>query len=727
MEISQERLDLALKHLRPSDWERFERLASTFLASEFPGIRTMASAGGDGGRDSELFAPGGKANVVIQYSVTQDWSDKIRGTVKRLKETFPDSHVLIFMSNQQIGAKADKLKEELSGQAIFLDIRDRSWFVERTNLDGNRSAAAAELARVIVDPYLESRSIIDRTVSPLAGSPLAGQEARTALFFLEMQWRDENLSKGLTKSAFETLVRAALHGTSPLTRVTRSQIHTRVHEFLPQYSFSQLVPFIDAALRRLNKKAVRHVQKDDEFSLSYEETEKVKDRAAAISLLNDAFEADVFDIAGAGGVQTEEKLKLIATLAHNIIERYFLRRGEEFAASLARDADPPLDAADLKTIAIEVAPSEELVKNRENVQFLLHVVTTLMTNPSDSTREYLRVLSDSYTLFAFLEEVPDVQKVTKKLFTHGEIWLDTSVLLPVFAEQAFPRDMRPFTNLFEQAKAAKLKLYVTSGILEEIERHLNLCEVFNRTDNWEGRVPYVFSRYVVSGKSTDGFAGWCEQFRGKYQPVQDIAEYLSETFAIEVLSPVISDSLDSAVLSAVREYWQGVQDKRRSSGGGFSINAYRLAEHDAENCISVLSERHLRSGKAPLGYTSWLLTLDSAARKMLLQLDREIANEIKHSIVISVDFLMKYLAFGPNRDRVHDSAGRLPYVFASPFLEIPKELLAIAQHTRSESGKMPERIIQRRIREELDRQKSKAGVVQIAGLDAAYEAINEMF
>jgi len=158
MEISQERLDLALRQLRPSDWERFERFASTFLASEWTDLRTMASPSGDGGRDSELFSPKGKSNVVIQYSIQQDWTSKVRKTVKRLKETFLDARILIFLSNQLIGAKSDELKRELSDEEIFLDVRDKSWFVERTNLDGNRSAAAAELARVIVDPFLESKS-----------------------------------------------------------------------------------------------------------------------------------------------------------------------------------------------------------------------------------------------------------------------------------------------------------------------------------------------------------------------------------------------------------------------------------------------------------------------------------------------------------------------------------------------------------------------------------------
>jgi len=140
MEVSQERFELALRELRDSDWERFERLSSTFLASEWPNLRTMASPTGDGGRDSELFSPKGTANVVIQYSIQKEWTAKIRLTAKRLAATFPDANILVFMSNQEIGAKSDQLKSELSSRGIFLDVRDRSWFIERANLDSNRSA-----------------------------------------------------------------------------------------------------------------------------------------------------------------------------------------------------------------------------------------------------------------------------------------------------------------------------------------------------------------------------------------------------------------------------------------------------------------------------------------------------------------------------------------------------------------------------------------------------------
>jgi len=200
------------------------------------------------------------------------------------------------------------------------------------------------------------------------------------------------------------------------------------------------------------------------------------------------------------------KLAEIADCVRRIVQSYFLRRGEEFAASLTRSIDRSIDEADLKSIIIECAPAERLSKTRENVTFLLNIVINLLTSPSEATKEYLSLISDTYTLFAFLEEVPDVQKVTKKLFTHLSVWLDTSVLLPVIAEQAAPEELRPFTTMFRHATAAGTELFVIPGILEEIVGHLNRCLAYSRSQKWEGRVHYVYARYALSGKAHDQFA-----------------------------------------------------------------------------------------------------------------------------------------------------------------------------------------------------------------------------
>jgi hypothetical protein len=132
--VSRDRFELALEGLKSSDWERFERLCSEFLVIEYPQLRTMASPSGDGGRDAELCSP--IPRVVLQYSIRTDWETKIKQTIKRIKETKPQAAVLIYASNQRIGALADPIRAYTGDQGLFLD---------RVGLEGAESAILGEL------------------------------------------------------------------------------------------------------------------------------------------------------------------------------------------------------------------------------------------------------------------------------------------------------------------------------------------------------------------------------------------------------------------------------------------------------------------------------------------------------------------------------------------------------------------------------------------------------
>ena len=81
--MNRDQFSISLSNLKKSDWERFEELSSSFLSVEFAGLRTMASPSGDGGRDSEIFNPNGVSHIAIQYSVTDNYEDKIKRTVKK--------------------------------------------------------------------------------------------------------------------------------------------------------------------------------------------------------------------------------------------------------------------------------------------------------------------------------------------------------------------------------------------------------------------------------------------------------------------------------------------------------------------------------------------------------------------------------------------------------------------------------------------------------------------
>lgn len=561
-----------------------------------------------------------------------------------------------------------------------------------------------------------------------AAPGLEGQEARTALVFLELQAKDDDSAKGITKACYESLVKAALHGTAADKRKSRAQVRAFVAALLPQHQPNQLAPFVDGALRRLERTAVKHYVGPDEFHIAHEEVERTKDRVAELALLQAAFSADVLDIVqltlgddGALITQSEDLLR-------SIVGTYFYRLGEEFAQSVAGDRDIPLHSDALRDTVSEVAPAGRVKDGLTWTDFLYSSAVSLIVSPSRETTELFRVQSTAYTLFAFLSEVPDVQRATKKLFEHGTLRFDTSVLLPLFAEQAWPDDMRPFTDLVRQLKRTGLKLRVTSGVIEEIERHLNLCKHYLRTTNWEGRVPYVYQRYALAGGTTSNFNAWLEQFLGDSRPLDDIAEFLRDLASIDADSLPSWDELPDALVREVRQYWQDIQDKRRGGTAGAILPALRLAEHDIENYLSVLAERRVEPGKSVLGYTSWLVTMDSAAWKLMSELSPESRSAVRHSPVMSLDFLMKYLSFGPRRDQVESSGKGHSRVFTSAIYEnIPADLIAISEQVRRSCHGLSERLIQRRIRDELDKRRMNFGAIQNAGLDGVEGALASMF
>lgn len=181
----------------------------------------------------------------------------------------------------------------------------------------------------------------------------------------------------------------------------------------------------------------------------------------------------------------------------------------------------------------------------------------------------------------------------------------------------------------------------------------------------------------------------------------------------------------------VKDYWEGVHEARRNitGEGEFEMNTHRLAMHDAFNYLNVISRRVADRGKSPLGYKSWWLTVDAAAHRAYGKLSVESQREIGSSPVIAVDFLLKYLVFGPNRDRVDISteSQMSPALSAMMAQAIPPDLLQAAAKVREQYAGLPERAVRLRMRDALDREKMRIGPVHLAGLDGVDEAVAATF
>ena len=603
--MSAERFTLALKSLRPDDWGHFERLASTFLAAEFEALQTTAAPSGDAGRDAQLFSPTNEPNVVVQYSITSSWVAKIRNTAKRLKETIPGANVLIYMSNQEIGAAADDIRKELRKDfGVSLDVRDRNYFVERIDHSVPNERAAESLAKLLVDPLLASAGVGRSRVSLRLTSP----ETAAALTYLGLQWRDDNREKGLTKLTFGALVRAVLVGTDSDNRLSRSSIHAAVFKLLPQHPKEQVGRYVDGALRRQRKDSIRHWVKADEFCLTHSERLRLQ-AYQTTSLTKEAeLEAAVTVIARdiMSGLKTKSPRAKAVNLAQSIrlaTEAVLLNRSQAFAVAVQEGSLSELAAADFTNALQEEVSRANLpnIRNVDWVETLRLGVREVLLSDDSVIQAHLRSLADSYTLLAFLRVAPDVQGAVKKMFAHGEICLDTTIVLPLLAERLHPEPGR-FTRMIHAARTAGLDLFVTPGVIEEIDSHMKRAMHCARTtEPWKGRIPYLLEQYVASGETSGNISSWLECFRGRERPRDDIEDFLVEEFGIRTRSlEEESQAAPEELRHALQTIWHRESGQRRQDRVD-EMTITRLVSHDIESYCGVAilrsRERSCLSGK----------------------------------------------------------------------------------------------------------------------------------
>jgi hypothetical protein len=711
------------------DWLDFEHFAAEFLAPEFPSLRTTASPHGDRGRDGQMYVIDEDPNTVVQYSVSQGWAAKIRATVERLKETMPNTRTLIYATNQIIGPDADSLVSDLRRtDRISLDIRDRNWFVDRELTYPQRSVAATELAHKFVDPLL-----VERGVRSFVSPALGRDEARIALVHLALEGEDLQSSKGWTRSCFEALVLSALNDTSNDNRMTSAEIISRVHELLPSSDEAQISRQIESALNRLTRRSGPVKLKNGSYALSFSEGEELRNRLASFALQEEDLKKDLVATVKIAAPRLEGELDsdgwlAVAESLRLGLEVVLLAQGEEFATAVTTGEAHQANAREV--LAQVTASVHNTAAGLTDEEATAAIIETL-ERPSPNLRNHLRRLADAYTMYAFLRQTSDVQRVVLTIFTGGDLWLDTSVILPLFAETLLedPAERR-YTTILRAALDAGLRLYMTPGVVEEVDSHLNRCLVCARTDirSWRSSIPFVFAAYTLSGRGRGQFATWLERFRGQRQPIEDICEYLADTYAIDLRSlEEEASSADPELRTAVQEIWYEAHERRRGEDESLDlITMNRLVSHDVENCLGVFQLRQA-SPASPMGYRYWYLTLDRVALTLKRALTERLGRNPPDSPALSPDFMTQYLRLAPVRTAVERQLwANLPLLTdVSRYDFVPKELIARADELRREIGDLDERIIRRRVRDTLNDMKLEEGPQALAGIRGMERGLSE--
>jgi len=619
------------------------------------------------------------------------------------------------MSNQQIGAQADELKKDLLDSGLSLDTRDRNWFLERATMDGAREHAAEQLIDRIARPYLSGEEVISKPSSALSSG-----EARAALLYLRLQWQDDIAQKGLTKLSFDALVRAALRDTHSENRMPRSKVHEAVHKFLPSADTEVLSRQTDSALRRLTKRYIRHWQKQDEFCLTHDEHQRILTRLAEKENEEAAFDKEISHhceqcLLEIEGSETSD-LEDLQVRIPRVIEKLLLQRGEAFVAAVVSGNVNRVKFEQLTDVVMDDLsrhrPAGNITQHMPGI--LTTTVAGLLADPMESTQLYLRRLANSYTLFSFLRETPDVQAATRKLFSHGTVWLDTTVLLPVFAEQLEEDEkQRNFSRLFQACHTAGIELCVTPGVLLEINSHMNFALTCSQhsSSTWYGHTPYLYYQYLRTGQAASTFRKWLSLFRGSERPEDDIADFLLDMFGTRKveLSEEVS-KVSKELRWAADRLWSAEHQKRRQHEQIDEATTRQLILHDLETYLGVIALRQAEQ-VSELGYRHWLLTLDRIAWGIRDQLREEFRAETPPSPLLSLDFLVNNLTFGPKRSQLTKADEEsLPIVLAIEMSEsMPQDILQIAERVREEHAGLPEYVIRRKVRDTADRARRRRG------------------
>ncbi|HXM32948.1 MAG TPA: hypothetical protein VN921_04785 [Chthoniobacterales bacterium] len=420
---------------------------------------------------------------------------------------------------------------------------------------------------------------------------------------------------------------------------------------------------------------------------------------------------------------------VLAVRTRRILDLFLLKKGEAFAAAVAQSQslgtkDEELDILVTNDFANE---PDSTALGQEAVSAVRLTLDEVLQRSRPSIQRFLREISDGYTLFGFLRAVPDVQKAVQKIFRSGQIWLDTSVILPVMAETLLPAEEQAVSRLLRAATQAGVELRVTSGVIEEIERHVNRCNTYARMQaaQWVGRVPFLYAMFALSGRRVDAFVSWSENFCGNQRPQDDIADYLSSEWKISVEDMAeLVEATPHSLRWEVERIWREAHETRRNKGlveyDEYVID--RLVKHDVECFLGVLEKRRSTS-ESELGYGQWWLTFDKTVRDFEQKLREVIGPSAPKAPVMSPDFLADYLAFGPTRASVSkDTEATLPVAMFNMLPDsVPAELLTIADEVRKECGTIDERLIRRKLRDALDQIKRKPGEMAKGGFAAIRE------
>ncbi len=639
----------------------FERFAQDFWSALEGRCFVPVGGIGDGGADG--LYEGGRDRVFYQFTRQENHRDKIRKTVKRLRE-FGRTVKTLYYASPRVITHIDKEEDLLSEKLeVFVKIRDRKYVTSHIN-DSIGTIAAYKNHLSVYTQFLES---VGRSSE---SSQSRHVQDPSAFVFLQHEATNRLGNRKLIHSITDSMILWALSDTDPDKGIFMSddQIRGRVFDRFP-WALKLIKGHIRQRLEKLRTKdeagrEVRWYKKEKKYCLPYETRKIIKsenqtDESLRISFIDEMklIASDLFDA-------DEGEYQEVAEISSDVVHAIFEKQGLLFSHFLQSDEET--DAPPVVSDCIDDAIIKTRVKGSRTEQYREYIeaiIRKVFYHGSPNQREYLSNLSRTYVLLFTLQAEPRIIEYFSTMSASFKLFLGGDILVKALSERYLDKEDQVAINLLKMASASGISMLLSECVLEEIYTHIRgtyyefinyfsevephiTCEIARNSNKILIR-SYFYAKQEGVVTSWKSFLGQFVTYSNIVRPEgrEELRNYLLSEYGLSFVEndELESVSSESAVKLLANAMLANDDKKNESLAYNTALQVHGIYGLRSKNKETTTSTEY--------GLKTWWMTNQSRVLRYTSGVIRD--NGAKY--IMRPEYILNFIAMSPNCEEVRSS------------------------------------------------------------------------
>ncbi|WP_226660686.1 restriction endonuclease [Alteriqipengyuania lutimaris] len=616
----------------------------------------------DGGQDGFLRPRKGTPDHYVQISKEEKTANKIRKTVKRLKQTRSLSKLTYVTSESE--NERDLLEAKLKKEfQVEFEILDRRWLLIQAKLHDN----------IRDNLFKYSKDLIENLEKASNSEPNYDASKRLNIVsYLEAHVKSLDNDESFQALCLDTLIYNSLIDTDPAKDVfcTRDEIYEEISRDHPNVlakadtTLEQRLGYLSS---KSNNPRIRS-HPGDRYALPYEVRNSFDEENLRIAAIEDEFVGSINKRLNMEGISQADDLRpYIVPCVHHAIKETYKEQAMNFIASFENmEFDSAIDVYSIidnytkdQSVPVEI---EELVRDK-SAKIFRHICYS----STEKEREYLELLLKFSTLKFVMDGNGVVTRYFTELAKNLRLYVGTDILVRCLSEVLVHEGSRGMTKSLQLLSKSGVSLRLTRQTLSEVFshirhstriftndyshwfRHAELTDVINcdrilirsffyarLEPDRHVRQPRDWSDYLRSFGSAIWFSKVDDETSEEY--LDDFGSYLVDRFGLEFVEiDEVLSTIDEDLASKVASE---ILDRRENTTEGSKI----LAKNDAQMALFINSERaRLKERVASdlYGLNTWWLTEETTVLRVLKNFGQ------RSDVVMHPQFLMNHYVLDP--------------------------------------------------------------------------------